>query len=143
MVPRASAGGVILGPENKLLLVNQHNNSWSFPKGGVEAGETTLDAAKREVYEEAGITELEFLAELGSYERYSLGKDGTTEDVSYGLRTRTFFLFRTEQSPKPDNVETTDVRWVSIDEAVALLTHPKDREFLESVRSTIEAVALK
>jgi hypothetical protein len=32
----------------------------------------------------------------------------------------------------------TEVRFVSIDEALAMLTHPKDAEFLASVRSKIE-----
>ena len=128
-----------MGPDTKILLVNQHNNSWSFPKGGIEPGESALDAAKREIREEAGITDLEYLGELGSYERYSLGKDGITEDVAYGLRERTLFLFRTMQMPRPDHIETTEVRWATIDEALSLLTHPKDKEFLASVRDKIEA----
>src|SRR4051812_13377296 len=97
MVPRNSAGGVVLGPDNNILLVNQHNNSWSFPKGGLDAGESELEAAKREIREEAGLTELQYIGELGSYERYSLNKDATQEDASLGLRKRTLFLFRTEQ----------------------------------------------
>jgi 8-oxo-dGTP pyrophosphatase MutT (NUDIX family) len=138
MQPRESAGGIIVGPEGKLLLVNQHNNSWSFPKGGVVEGETLLDAARREIREEAGITELEFLQELGSYTRYSLDKDGKTENIPYGLRKRTFFLFRTGQAGAPDQIETTEVRWVTVNEALELLTHPKDREFLKSVKERIE-----
>jgi 8-oxo-dGTP pyrophosphatase MutT (NUDIX family) len=137
-MPRPSAGGIILGSDNKILLVNQHNNSWSFPKGGLEEGESLLEAAKREIREEAGLTELALLGELGSYERYSLGKDGKSEDIAYGLRKRTLFLFRTTQTPKPDFIETTEVRFVTIDEALNLLTHPKDKEFLASVRAKIE-----
>ena len=120
------------------MLVNQHNNSWSFPKGGLEPGESELDAARREIREEAGLTELEYIDALGSYERYSLGKDALTEDIAYGLRKRTLFLFSTKQTPKPDMVETTAVRWVTIDEALALLTHPKDKEFLAGVREKVE-----
>jgi putative (di)nucleoside polyphosphate hydrolase len=142
MPPRASAGGIILNPEGKVLLVHQHNNSWSFPKGGIEPSESALMAAEREIFEEAGITELEFIAELGSYERYSIAKDGTSEQKELGLRPRTLFLFRTHATPRPDHVETTDVRWVTIDEALKLLTHPKDKEFLERVRSKVEAAAI-
>ena len=143
MSPRASAGGIILNPEGKVLLVRQHNNSWSFPKGGIEPNETPLMAARREIAEEAGITELTLLSELGSYERYSIAKDGVGEQTALGLRPRTLFLFSTHATPKPDNVETTDVRWVTTDEALELLTHPKDKEFFESVRDKIEAAEIQ
>ena len=143
MPPRASAGGIILNPEGKVLLVCQHNNSWSFPKGGIEPGENALLAARREIAEEAGITELTLLAELGSYERYSIAKDGVGEQKELGLRPRTLFLFSTHASPKPDHVETTDVRWVTPDEALELLTHPKDKEFFASVRGKIEAAKIQ
>jgi 8-oxo-dGTP pyrophosphatase MutT (NUDIX family) len=143
MTPRASAGGIVLSPEGKMLLVCQHNNSWSFPKGGIEPGESALEAARREIHEEAGITELTLLSELGSYERYSIAKDGVGEQKELGLRPRTLFLFSTHASPKPDNVETTDVRWVTPDEALLLLTHPKDKEFFASVRSKVEAAAIQ
>ncbi|MDE1925449.1 MAG: NUDIX domain-containing protein [Patescibacteria group bacterium] len=139
MTLRQSAGGIIVGPMGKLLLVYQHNDSWSFPKGGLEEGESELDAAKREIAEETGVTDLLLLGELGSYERYSIAKGGVGEDYGLGLRKRTFFLFatgQTEASPRDD--EVTQTRWVSVDEALALLTHPKDAEFLQSVRTKVE-----
>ena len=140
MTPRASAGGIVMGPEGKIVLVEQHGNSWSFPKGGVEVGESELDAARREIFEETGIDELELQRELGSYERYSLDKDGTGEKVEDGLRRRTMFFFSTAQTqfqPHDSTGEITAVRWVTLEEAFALLTHPKDREFLESIRDSI------
>lgn len=145
MIPRESAGGIILNSEGKLALVEQHGNSWSFPKGGVEAGEDTLAAAKREIFEETGLSDLELLGELGSYERYSIGRDCKSENTDWGIRKRTLFLFRTagkDFRAEPHDEEITQVRWVSVDEAFALLTHPKDKVFLDSVREKIEA-ALK
>ncbi len=67
---RESAGGIIKGPDGRIVIVRQHGDSWSFPKGGVEDTETPLDAATREIKEETGITQLELVQELGSYERY-------------------------------------------------------------------------
>ena len=139
MRPRSSAGGVVLNGEGKLLLVEQHGNTWSFPKGGVEEGENELEAARREIKEETGVEDLELLAELGSYERYSIAKDGVSDLTELGLRPRTFFLFRTkEETLKPEDAEVTSARWVAVEEALALLSHPKDREFLESMRARIE-----
>jgi len=139
---RESAGGVIVNPEGKILLVEQHGNSWSFPKGGVEAGESRLEAAVREIGEETGITALELKGELGSFERRSIARDGAGETMEWPSTTRTFFLFSTPTVDVPvvndPHGEITASRWVSVDEALRLLTHPKDREFLTAVRSRIE-----
>ena len=141
MSPRESAGGIVVGPDGKMALVEQHGNSWSLPKGGIEAGESELDAAKREIHEETGISQLSLVGELGSYERHSLGPDGVSEQKELGPRKRTFFLFTTSQQNFHDHDamgEVTQVRWVTLDEALALLTHLKDREFLASVRQKVE-----
>lgn len=136
-----SAGGVIVGPDGRIVVVEQHGNSWALPKGHVEGDETLLQAALREIREETGLTKLVLIKELGSYERYSIGKNGIGENKEWGKRRRTFFLFHTEETtlaPSISGGEISRARFVSIDEALALLTHPKDREFLESVRATID-----
>ena len=133
---KESAGGIVRGPDGRVVLVRQHGNSWSFPKGAVEEGESLLDAATREIEEETGITQLELKGELGSFERYSIGKDGTGENAEWGMKKRTLFLFVTDQHalhPQDPDGEITEVRYVTLEEAQDLLTHPKDREFLRSV----------
>jgi len=140
---QASAGGIVLGPDGRVVIVCQHGNSWSFPKGHVEDGESELAAAKREIFEETGITDAQFVRDLGSYERYSIGKDGTGEDRGRGLRRRIFFLFRTRQAtlkPQETEGEITEARFVSPDEVLAMLTHPKDRAFFEQHMEEITAL---
>ena len=105
-----SAGGVVLNSEGEVLVVNQNGNSWSLPKGHIDAGEDAVTAARREIYEESGITELEQLGELGTYERYRIGKGGVGEDISE-IKSILFFCFAQNkpslsrpmlQIPKPD-----------------------------------------
>lgn len=61
-----SAGGVVSNTSREILVVNQHGESWSLPKGHIEKGETAIEAARREIDEESGITELELVRELGT-----------------------------------------------------------------------------
>ena len=131
----------MVGPDKRIVLVCQKGASWSFPKGGIEEGETPLEAATREILEETGISDLTFVKELGAYMRNSINKEGTGEDPGSKVRTRTIFLFRTNASEllhKDPDGEITEARFVTLDEASALLTHPKDKEFLAAVRDTIE-----
>jgi len=138
MKPRDTAGGVVVTSEGKVVVVEQGGNSWSFPKGGIEEGESALETAKREILEETGIQDLELVADLGFYMRRSLNMAGTAERGDESERKRIMFLFKTQTTNVVcDGEEITDVRALSIDDAKALLTHPKDKEFLESVRNRI------
>ncbi len=129
-----SAGGIVINPKGEVLVVSQHGTSWSLPKGHIETGEEQLAAARREIYEEAGITKLEYVADLGSYERFKLSAAGG-EDASE-LKTIHMFLFRTvEDILRPVDLENPEARWVAPEQVASLLTHPKDREFFLRHRS--------
>jgi 8-oxo-dGTP pyrophosphatase MutT (NUDIX family) len=64
---RLSCGVVILNPDRELLLCHVTGQShWDLPKGGIDPGETPLQAALRETHEEAGLQlDAQALLDLG------------------------------------------------------------------------------
>jgi len=60
------------------MLLDRYGQ-WTFPKGHLEKGETAFAAARREVQEEIGLTNLELVTRLGEI-RYSFAKDGKQID---------------------------------------------------------------
>lgn len=128
-----SAGGVVLNKKGEILVVSQHGNSWSLPKGHIDPGESALKAAKREIKEEAGVGRLKLIKELGRYSRYRIGRSGKREDKSE-LKTITLFLFKTSQTKlKPLDPKNPEAKWVKRQNVESLLTHSKDKIFFRKV----------
>lgn len=128
MIKTRSAGGVVLDSRGQILVVNQNGTSWSLPKGHIEEGEDAPSAARREIYEEAGIRDLTLIRQLGSYQRFRIGRDGGEDESE--LKTIVMFLFETSETElSPGDVENPEARWVDRGEVAGLLTHPKDAEF--------------
>lgn len=122
--------------KGEVLVVNQNGTSWSLPKGHIEKGEDALTAAKREIYEESGVRDLELIRELGGYERFRIGKDGGENRSE--LKTIHLFLFRTaEMELSPVDAENPEARWVERDRVAELLTHPKDKEYFLALAKSI------
>jgi 8-oxo-dGTP pyrophosphatase MutT (NUDIX family) len=127
-----SAGGVVLNDKGLVLVVSQHGTSWSLPKGHIDPGEDTLSAARREIYEESGLKNIELVRELGSYGRYRIGENGGENKTEY--KTIHMFLFKTkEKDLKPVDPHNPEARWVDKHKVAEMLTHPKDREFFNSL----------
>jgi hypothetical protein len=53
-----AAGGLVQHEDGRFLFIYR-NNKWDLPKGKIEKNETLIKAAKREVSEETGVTDLE------------------------------------------------------------------------------------
>jgi len=123
-----SAGGIVLNKKNQVLVVNQNGNSWSLPKGHIDDGEDELTAAKREIYEESGVSELELIKKLGKYKRYRIGLK--ERDDKSELKEIVIFLFKTNQEIlKPIDPDNPEAKWVEKDKVAELLTHMKDKDF--------------
>ncbi len=132
----SSAGGVVINSSGKVLIVNQKGTSWSLPKGHIEPGEKIINAAKRKVYEESGITKLDFVKKFASYQRYKI--DPKMGEDRSERKMITMFLFKTsENNLSPIDSENPEAKWVPREQVAELLTHPKDKEFFLSIINEI------
>ena len=131
------AGGIIINNNGKVVVVNQNHDSWSLPKGHVDDGETLLDAAIREIYEETGIQNPKFIKPIGSFGRYRIGLDGN-DDLSH-YKTIHIFLFESNQAKLiPIDKNNPEAKWLTYKEAEKILTHPNDKKFFkEAIESII------
>jgi 8-oxo-dGTP pyrophosphatase MutT (NUDIX family) len=126
VVFRRTAGGV------RLLVLRAYKN-WDFPKGMVEAGESELDAARRECAEETGLTELDF--PFGEAHRDTVPYAGG-KVARYFLTETQADAIRLPLSPELGRPEHHEWRWVSFDEAEELLP-PRLAPVLDWVRQTL------
>lgn len=137
-----SAGGVVIGPRGTIALVRNRggNGAWLFPKGHVDEGETDEEAARREVQEETGLTDLEFIDDLGTYSRFAIRADGS-EDTSH-LKEIHMFLFAAQNFNLAPTMEIEEARWVSFSNAIEEIGSAADKAWFvsqfERVRHAIQ-----
>lgn len=138
---RKTAGGIVLGQGGTILLVrNQTNTKWFFPKGGVDEGEDDETGARREIEEETGIRNLEYLGDLGTYTRPRIHKDGTYDQTQ--MKEIHMFLFSMDDSETPvASHEIVEVRLAPYMEVAELLEDGKDKVWFMGVfRRVQEAI---
>jgi 8-oxo-dGTP pyrophosphatase MutT (NUDIX family) len=62
-----SAGGIVIRKLRRIwyvLLIRDMNKFLTFPKGHIEKGESKIDTATREVYEEVGLSKIRYIKTL-------------------------------------------------------------------------------
>jgi 8-oxo-dGTP pyrophosphatase MutT (NUDIX family) len=137
-----SSGAVVVstgGCEPRVLLLEQvratGERQWVAPKGTIEAGETPLAAAVREVSEEAGLTGLHVAGHLGSQEYAYISHAGHRV-----AKTVDWYLFLSDhEDAVPRAAEGfVAVRWLPLAEAAAAFTHPEFRPFIERARRLLD-----
>lgn len=128
-----SAGGVVLGDAGTIAMVRRPpTNLWLFPKGKLEAGESDEDAARREIAEEAGLTDLELIDDLGEYERQPIALDGG--DRPGPTKSIHMYLFAAKPHAQVSaGMEMEEAVWVPFREVAEKLGSMRDRAWFASV----------
>jgi len=135
-----SAGAVIFRKEaGKPLFLLLHypsishrssENYWDFPKGHVEKGETIKDTVKREVKEETGLKEVEFIEGFKETIRYFFRFDGKTI-----LKFVTFFLVETKEKEIKISGEHMGFKILPFEEAMEQLNYKNAKEILKKANN--------
>jgi bis(5'-nucleosidyl)-tetraphosphatase len=127
IVPELAAGAVVMRNAEILLLHEIEEDRWCFPKGHVDPGESLEEAARREIREEAGLTDVELGPEVGevSYRFFSPRRSANIH------KTSVYFLGSSPASAVTLEAATFDqFQWVSFQQARQLVTFDADRSIL-------------
>jgi 8-oxo-dGTP pyrophosphatase MutT (NUDIX family) len=123
-----AAGGIVWrqvdGSEVLAVIHRPHRRDWSLPKGKLEAGETPVEAAVREVTEETGL-DVEVAETLGTV---------TYVDHRGRFKVVHYWSMRWNGGEFVPNGEADALVWVDPEVASELLTYDTDREVLRRCR---------
>lgn len=125
--PVMAAGGIVVrAVDSELIAVVQMRKyeAWVLPKGKLARGETMIAAARREVIEETGydVSVHEFLGTLA----FEVG--GRPKIVQFWR-----MVARGDEPVSALMRDVQAVQWLPLAEALEILTHLREREFLRNV----------
>lgn len=106
-----ASGGLVRNNKGELLIIRR-NDVWDLPKGKNSPGESSKQAALREVREECGISKLKIIKEITkTYHTYYIKEEPV-------LKETTWFEMNTDETkdPTPQKDENiSEVRWIASD----------------------------
>jgi 8-oxo-dGTP pyrophosphatase MutT (NUDIX family) len=145
MLKEFSAGAVvykiICGEPAFLLVRSKRNSRWGFPKGHIEKNETETEAAKREIFEETGISEVKFEEGFRKEDVYIIeGAIAQTKGKTVEKHSIFFLALALSDGNIYNNEEIDAMRWLSLSEAARLFSFDNQKQTLKEAFDVVKKI---
>jgi 8-oxo-dGTP pyrophosphatase MutT (NUDIX family) len=130
-----SSGGVVItlrdGNAFVAMIATRGRTRWGLPKGAVGMGESSEQAALREVQEETGL-EATIVKPLDTIEYFFRAGSALIRK-----RVDFYLMQHTGGTLEPQLSEVDDVEWVSLSEAIERASFDSEKKLLEGARAAL------
>jgi len=147
---RIGVGIVLLNKENNIFVakrIDNRKNFWQMPQGGVNVGESYVNAAKRELEEETNVKSTKIIKKLDGWFNYNLPKNliGKIWKGKYRGQKQIWFVMKFLGNDKEINIKTEHPeflkwKWIEVNKITDLVVDFKlniYKEIKEEVKKII------
>ena len=138
---RLGVGIVVLNRENKVFVGKRKDNptdKWQMPQGGIDNGESVIQAMRRELKEETSIENIEILEELKDWTEYELPNYllGKIWKGKYKGQKQKWFIVRflgkdSEIDLNTEKPEFIEWRWLNVEKLPNVIVPFKKKVYLK------------
>ncbi len=132
MLEERSAGTILYrktSAGNLYLLLNYPSGHWDFVKGNIEKGEMLKETVIREIEEETGITDVNFVEGFEDKVEYHYQRDGQLVHKEV-----VFFLAKTNTENVKLSHEHNGFIWLDFNSALKKLTYKTAQNMLKRIK---------
>jgi len=116
------------------LILNYSYGHWDFPKGNIEIGESELDTIKREIMEETGITDINFI-------------DDFRQQISYRYKKKfklvnklvIYYIVETKSNKVVLSFEHVNFVWLNYNDALNRLSFDNSKKILKNANEFLSS----
>lgn len=116
-----AVSGLICHPNGKILLIRSPRRGWEFPGGQVEEGENLIEALRREIQEESGVT-----ASIGALV-------GIYSNIKSPTKLMFGFLGDYVSGELRTSDESLETEWIARDSALQRVSNPAIYDRIEDM----------